>query len=1636
MSNNNEPHELIKRSPQREIKRENLLDVIDAQIGTGVQLLVIQAETGDGKTTLANAFLRRHHGKALGVTVSAASRWGYDPYCVIQSICAEACRLLGVPSNRRPDNFVESDLQYYYSRLARLGEGVGSVLFILDGLHEIPPQDDHIRRKIVDLIPIGLKGIVVIVTDSVPRQIALPTGANSSSWHSPRFTLDETKEYLSDHSIDSHLAREIHERVRGRPASLAVVRRLLAGGMTIESLLRNGSGELFKLFELEWQSIGDVSERSLRLFGLVVHARTALSVSDASRILEMSSEEVIAIAEKCAFVVRNVECDTIAPASDVARHFLATKSERLRGDVFDILISEELRRAKENEWSSSLPKYYHESEKWSELIQYLTPDRISASLARAEHLAPLNESLIAGLDAAKRLNRDDALYRFSVQSSALRELGRCGNWESLLGAHLALRDFEAAIQLSESVPLAADRLLLLASVASAQRLDNLTPQSTVIDRIVRLLEDVGPDLAPNDAVELAGKLFAVLPDHATKLLREASKSDAPGGTVDWAIARLSIDAAARKKATESSGGSFGDTGQAIRAEIRDPDVGRVAAMAAASLSSSSAADALVQAGKIESARDRLYFLRIWTDKNRTRHDALEVTVAALDLVVATNSYSPNARDLLMICRPLRHSANGDPAINCVNRITALLPDIEERGPTAEYYRLRVLLATVVFRWRPSTGQERILEEYIQLESIADPAIRSECLARMLSLLKACDPEGALERELRLHSTVQADLLKTIQCAADCSADHFILFSPVVTAIAGSHPELVKPLIAMVNTCARRDALRCEAIEHMLADNVVGQKIEVANELARTAESLTSKAEAAATLWTALSSSHFKGDVPIAALVQAVGLTSQCRDAKDQVITCALAFAVIRPLKFKEVEPTVEALKSSIVSGLDRIEDAWLKVDTALAACSAVAEADAELARICLEKAQTEQVQRLAGRPGQPWLVVAPLRLAMRALAGLMKQAVYKWDDVERLLLIMGDIPSTILRCDLRGELAAWLGAAGKITECQRIVDETILPELRGLQAESSWLLNGCIVAAAEGIFAARTATALRLFRDLPPEFRDVAVQRASDYKFRRVPDSEPFQEHGSKGFKINREDVEELLELASICDSDSDSWRIIERIGDSISGAARSSFPSQQSSAVAKDIERMSSELLPRKGWIQHIGYSVLWRACAKRISSKKWKPDADALRECDQIGNTSDRSFVYTKLATMVAPELRPIMLDRAASVAKGITVAHERVEHLGWVAEVALAQEVSAGRRLAEEVCLLARECEKGDMRSIQRRIMDSAYRANRDLAGAIAETVDTDEARLQARRNSRVLRLKERLGELKSRRALLEDPSQAWSPADLTRLPQAAWEELAAVNANRSTPRRLDEIRMFVERAATLPLDAAYPVVAWALACARHRLENTQQAGTILRPMFDAMVQVAQFTSRTAFGARGANGLLSSVSDSQYIVRIGREDDVREFLSDWIAKNVTDSLLICDPYFLIEDLWAIQLVLRNQPSAKVTVLTSNKSLPEHGRPDQAFGAAWRSLSNDDPPLTDIVIASIVGSDRFPLHDRWWLGHESGLRLGTSLGGLGHRVSEISRMDADASQAVRAQVEPFAVRRVRKMPDASGVKYVTFSL
>jgi hypothetical protein len=1627
-----------KKSPD-EIPRDNVLHTIGLMFEGDTELVTVYGAEGIGKTTLMAQFARKNADRVLCLFIRSSSRFGYDPELLAVDLCNQMLFLLGrheapAVDDSSPLSRLIYDLQkscnfkkpYYY--------------FVIDGLNDIPPEDSHLRDQIVIRLPLGLAQFKFLCSaETADVAVSRLSKLRRSSLPLTPLTSGETLALLGG-GLDRDLADELYRVSRGIPGYLAGLKRMIDAGLSAKQMIEQLPNSLPELFELEWKAVSESNTLQVQALALLAHDRTKHSIQDLAFFLGVPDSDVLLALQPLKFINEpEGSHEEIGFASDAFRRFAALRLIQFKDFVSDRIIGALLKTPLSKRTIANLPDYLGQANKHAELLLYLSPEHFARMLEQSQSIVPVRRHAELGLAAALELRKDGDLIRFSIQEAAISDLDGFSVSRFEIEARMALGDHDSALALAHAAVLKQDRLRLLAAFARAQHEQGLSARPELLQQIQQLLNEIDVRDLGDRAIDLAIDLMHVKTDSAIKVVERMAKS--PGGrSLDFALARLSIAGVFGKEKEEGEGKRASD---AARMKIKDPHLFRFSTAAALRLGKYSPEEILAEVDKLQNPLDRLFLLRQWAANTRKYDRCLELVRRAFELSLRTTEYTPTATHYRELATPLPHAESSTDLRALIGLFDSQKSRIEQLGPTEDYVRLQLLLSQAETSYDFAAATSRAVDVYLFIDRISDLVIKAACLASFVGALHEMDPALAMENPDKLHSLGSDELRKYVAELLQDTAQHDFVVDGVLDALACTKPELALIIAESLNIETRRDL----ALSSLVTTQIHAAPAAVPFEscfkaLQKICDSeiredlLCDVLERVTQTWSAESLSR-----SLDKLVPFIEYATRMSDPVLRTRSRSFGMSLLAQCKATAYDGLLQDLTRVLERSWEVIDDDWIRVDVGFEVSSILAAHCRDVATCYLTKADECRKNLPLYECRSSYLMT--VQLAIRAYSGIVASDIDTADDLKRLETRIDRVPSLRARAQLWTDVTLRLFRDDKHTKARALVNEKLKPILIELETHNRTEWARLATISAPALYQSHKKLGLESMARLPPEWVDLAYDETIEFIFYKRPSGEPF-DGTERRFVVTYEEAVDICEILQLVSTDWVIYRHIEYLVESLLWKKNSySFTQEQRSNIVKQLEVVIDTRLPTPRFIKHDGFKVIARAQLARLkkgAATEW-PSIRAAAE--QVPNLADRAMVFAVIAHCV-----PVVADQetlflvAKGLAEQIPSLLDRVDRLQILAGECSYSDVALCKGTLREAMQLAVSQDDPEFGTIQRRLIDIAHRVSPELATSLVSSQDDDPARTHARRAAKqhlqVLELRGRLSdESESPDKILASENQ-----DPRTLGRAAWMTLGSLNANRVTPIHVRNTRGYVRKAANWPLRDAYPVLAWVIENASRKLRKTDAANSTLRDMFNAAILGADLTARMVLRTTSSLQKLaplfaSTASADSFVVRAGERDRVHHFLESWLASKLADHLKICDPFIGPDEVVSVlKMVMLADRRVQVSFLTSRKHQPPHENYQELYRREWRRISDQDPPDTQIVIAGVRSTGDSPIHDRWWLTENSGLRLGTSFNSIGiSKDSEISYLRAEELGEREAEVNE-CIYQIKRIHKNEKIDYTSFSL
>lgn len=1635
--------------PEPEVFRDNYVQTISDILNGQSHTILVSGPDGVGKTTLLSQFCRHFCDNAISIFIRNTGKWFYSTNIVMLDLYNQVQWALN-KENKIPlrENEVDQSILFsQYYELHKISRSNNKLFyFVLDGLDEISSEDSSIITTLIELLPLQYETNFrfVISIDSERANKILPPKYKYTPFYVPNFNILETTAIIDDYITDENDIKEIHKLCLQKPLYIASIRRLLAAGTNLEQIILGQTKNPIEFFDLEWKSVNLENEDQINLLSyLTYNKRNQCNMKEASDILDLSLNEIKSISSSLSFIDCSENDETIMFTSEAFRRFAENKLAFRKNAVFEKIINHLSTKPKSEESLSLLPAYYNEIHKFDEILQLLTPEYFIDLIKSNQSISSIEEKATLGIEVASKQKRAFELVRLSIQRSALTAISDSNSLISELQAYVSVGRYDVALRIAQSPNIKEDKLHLLAALARLRQEKNLIVDEELKTQIFQIYDQIIlKPISNKKADEIASELIHSFPKLAIDIVQKSTKTETEENSFDLSMAKLAI---ANLSQTSNQSDQIERNNEVILNKIINPNLKTFTTAASLLFKSYSAKELIFEIEKLETTNEKLFVIRQWIRNNRERTDAITISEYGINLAITTTPFVLNATILRDLALPLPYTKNFHLLQSLISQFDAQRGFVETVGPTENYVRLQLLLARAEDILDFNVCKNRINDVFIYITYIQDLDIKTICWAFFYSSINKIDPQKLFENDDKLHSLTLDELNSSIKIILNTTADQFLATHKIIKALSKFSPDLALSVAQKLNTQVRRDKAVVELIEAYTQPPIFDIDFEVIN---RAIKEFTDDRYKQDSLVIVIENiSKFPKSFPLIEreAVKFFRRIDEIKDISERTRMYSLSYSLLIKGNNSESLQLAEESLNKIMDSWELIDEGWDKVNSGFKVVEALASSSINRAEDCLKITEQLKENLFLHTELHEITYIGCLKLSIRAFVGLLYK---KIDTEEHLLQIkkhINKVPSTMERANIWSEFAQRCFFNKRQDLCSQIVNEHLLPILLADGSLDVSSRNYVFPIISPALYFAHNNTCLELIKGLPLEIKEECYVYICKAILEKVPSTEPFDKPSEAVYKnANLRDLLDLCQLLELINVDNNIYIFISDISMILASKEyKNTFSFPQKSDIKRRLQGIIDTKLPDKNNIQHEGYKIVAEACIgqiEKITTTSWN---DLLVRTRKISNIADKVFVLIVLASKfpsAISQLRKDTFEEARELINTIPILTDRIERLHfWASSISSYDEIAAKTCIKETFNLIS-NTDNSDINSVQRKLVDLAYRINSDFASTLATTTSDDPAVINSKK--KVFNQIQTL-DIKGKMVETSEKKDKFSAKERVFAAEGAWKNLAGLNSSRITTKKPEEILPWMILSSEFPINQAYSTLAWFVENSVKRFNNTDSAIKNLLPLFNAITEgvvvCEKITVRTSEKEKIVKEFSTTSKINQSIlVRAGERELAINFIRNWISLNVGEYLKICDPYFGLEDLSLLRLVKEYKPSCRVMILTSKNHNKSVQPPiDEAYNNYWKiNISDQVPPETEIVIAGLANSGKLPIHDRWWITNNSGLRVGTSFNSLGvGRDSDISVLTSNEIEERESQIDLYLERRTKEH-NGQKVNYLLFDL
>lgn len=1604
------------------INRPHFLETITDILSGENPVVFLEGEEGDGATTTLAQFCKKYPEHSFSLFIKPASRFAYS-LDYLRLALAEQFHwyLFGTSLNK--EHLDASEFDTLVLRVRRKQRSA-ALYFVVDGLHQIPAEDQRIVAQIFsEVLPMGVDNCRFLITGNQSVLGSHLKSIKSKPYQQLRFRPEESRAYLSAASLTDEETHAVHLLCKGVPGRLAAVRRLLLSGTKLSTILDSEASRYLEFIRLEFASLESMPELQQQIVATVAFSKKALSVAEVAGISKAAESDVTNVMQQCKFLVLNATTNVVELISESHRRFAERQLERLKKQSLNSQVEYLLKNPRSEVALRFLPSYYEALNQQEAIVSLLSKDHYVDLLESTQSIAALKARAALGARSAEALKRTHEVFKFALHKNIFITVSTLEGSEAEIEALVALGKPQKALALANRAAAKEDRLSLLAKYARKlkERRGDVEPE--LLAFIKKLADEVEFRELGDKAMQIAANVLIFEPNLAIFIIEEAMKGES-AAKKDQAFTQLSISGSLSKLTDRSQ------IENKARAKISDEalqEVARSFEILAETFNSSE----LIQTVEKMTAGHQIFFLRSFVRLRKNDPKILDIIEYSLDSIIRETAYTPKSKDLTDLASPFTEEIADLPRLrNLVARFDSQMGLLTNTAFSRDLTLLQLRLAAAENQYDPELARDRIRQAYYDVADIRTPEVQLECYALMLSALRTLDKLGVFEEKDGFRAVIKSDLSKLLDNILGNTGDNFSAVVGVLKALAADDPTAAFQLSGRLNTESRRDmayALVARVVASLpfteVNFNAVSNSLNLIGDI-------DAKSRATRGLLEIMESNKDKES-------WLAHLKTFKAFLIEPSVVCEWEIWMFKtPTSAGEVRSGNDFQKL-IEAEASKIESSLTEIDVYFRAAEALSNNAPKLAESFYEKGEELKRRVSPNTRGSLSLFDQCLSLISRALTPMARAGVIGDDLLSRYFALAAAMPSLLIRIRVYSDLAERMWCAKRGDLADRIVQEQVRPLLEEAKLLNEQTYREAIQTALPALNVWHPLTAFELVENLTDQRANQALYDAAMLRLRKLPTSEPSFKGKFDRSKIEKEDVLDIIEILRRVKEDSMFFSILKPFVEGVKDKSNKlKFTAQQKADYAVRCRLIIGAKLPDARNITHPGFLVLCLALTYSLEETPFSAWENLVTMTEGIGNVADRGFVFMNLAGLLPSKYsshRKRFLDKTIALFDQIPSPLDRLSHFEDYAKEASSNDaVLSAKETLRRAMQLSMEIEDNSQAAQHRRqLIDIADQITPAFADELIELIDDDPARAALKADT-----KKAIALVKAKREVANTKiAKDAAACDIDLLPEAAWLNLAALQAGQLETKPLDVMMEYVSRAADASMNDAYPVLSWHLENAARKYHSQQDVAAHVIPVCEALMlstELAKAIVAQAF--RQFSEAPEDPPEGMMVCRKGR-DEALSFIGQWLHANTVDYIKFCDPYFSPKDLPLLRIILAQAPNCKVFVLASKSELRKEGAlSEEAFLDAWKAQSFQDPPETEIIAISYLDSDKHVIHDRWLLTNGNGLRIGTSFNSIGEgKLSEISEMGSASASACEVQLDRFIGRQ--RIVDGARIQYTSFT-
>ncbi|RAK24175.1 hypothetical protein B0I03_10224 [Flavobacterium aquaticum] len=1616
--------------------RENYISQIVMDLEEN-DLIFIEGDEDAGKTTICATFCNTYPNNTISIFFNPLNIMDYQIDYYFSNFVSQARLILG-------DNLsdIENEglisIQSFNSTLFQLRRkfknSKDKIYIIIDGLENNIEKYKELINKIFENIPFAENSFKVIITGKQTDFLDLNPHFKKISSKSITiigFTKQEVISFLEIESPKENEIDELYKITKGFPGRLETSKRLIKKhGYSLKKILESETYN--KWIELDCEKIELEDVFNNVVISIVALSNNSLHVNDLAKINQF---ELIEFRKKIEniFVLKEKNNYLNFVSNAHKKYF----SNILRGNKSKVDELLEKFFLSEDNLSSKfeLSKIYAEKREWNKIIPLINEEFLLGTIQSTGTLQRVNESIEMGYKAAEQCNYFADLLRYSIQGSIVNEFDNYLFWESEILARISLNDFTGAILLAESAVLKVDRLRLLALVAKKEKQINNKVDEDLISLIRELYKNTDLSDVGDVIYEIVTDLIYAMPNLAIEIIENSSNNSSNKDINDWIVAKLSV------AAINSSSTDEGEQNKKISAiqKLNNPSVKKINQAISFLVGNYSSSRVLDEVKKLTDSEEKLKLLRLWlSNNNKHRKDVDLVINKALDELILNSSQSTLSIEILKeLSFQLAYVNEFEKKKQIYLRFKQIEKNLTDLGLSKDKYIYQLNLFHTEFtldKYKSISTLNNIIKE---VEDLKDSLVRLEAFAEIyakLHIISSNDISPKVKFVYHRIFEVSNELLNS-------TANHYKLCQNILKTISKVNPILGLKICESINTLHNRDKSRLLVLDSYLKNNLKKIKNNILIEIDKSFENIIPQRIALKSIlerYSEAKSLHY--DV-IKELFYFTNKIDIVEIPINRVYCLLLNYQIIsKNIEWKN--RLSSQIKKKIDADWEKIDADWEKIDVGFVICSEIAKIDLDYAKLIFEKNVKNKNEIWIDSELIAQTYLYSLSLMAKAYNALLINNSNTENDYKLIEELIGSLPSEIEKLKLWTEIGISSYLSDNHSLTKKIYDTHVFPLVQGIIHKNlniDFVLESLIL-----VHLYNSELAIEYIKNLSLYIRESACSIIFDFYINKRNPFEIYDGEIDK-YEINYNDLIKTISLFNLVETDCEVYNLINTIYKAIDNTPSNVISKIQLTEIISKLNSVIDNKFPDPKNINHDGYKIVSKIKLELLDKKNnsW---GKYIQDAQKIPNLSDKLFVKAILledipSDKISKEDRRKLFDEIINDLNCLDSHYEFVDRVIHISEKMYEINRTRWKDVVNKAFATSTTFEEGrDMYNYQKNIIDSIYRIDSSFAKELIKSIDNENNK---QKNKKLLN--EYLNTLEIANKIKNNETLEQKERNNNRtIIRALYKACGALNSGKITTKKIPDVAKYLSLGNKMPLHETIPVFLFYISnCSKVILPKnvTDELKEINKRNFMEIVKATNLIQilskrRKQSETETKKFFIDEDFSSNLPVKPGNRESALAFIRNWMIDEMNDFVIYADSYFGVKDLEILKIIKEINPNIDINIIATDDIFQDNT--EEKYKNYWKKISDEFPPFTNFTFCWLEEDKNYrPIHDRWIITKNGGLRLGTSFNSLGiKRDSEISVMKPNEALNILEEILKGYISRTKKEINKQRVSYKGFTL